>query len=113
MAKIYAPNKQYNGISAGVMFVNGVGETSDPHLIKWFQEKGYKVVEGAQEEEQPVNQLEQEEEKGEESKQEDDLREQPPVKGGRKNGKRGKVRKTEADTRDSGERGRQFAEFST
>lgn len=113
MAKIYAPNKQYTGISASVRFVNGVGETSDPRLIKWFQERGYKVVEGAQEEEQPVKQLEQEEEKGEESKQEDDREEQPPVKGGRKNGKRGKVRKTEAGTGDSGERGRQFVEFPT
>lgn len=80
MAKIYAPNKQYTGISASVMFVNGVGETSDPHLIKWFRERGYKVVEDAQEEKQPVG-------------------EQPPVKGGRKNGK---VGKTEAGSGDSG-----------
>lgn len=99
MAKIYAPNKQYTGISASVMFVNGVGETSDPHLIKWFRERGYKVVEDAQEEEQPVNQPEQEVEKEEESKQEDDQGEQPPVKGGRKNGK---VGKTEAGSGDSG-----------
>ena len=43
MAKIFAPNKKYNGISAGVKFVNGVGETNDPRLIKWFKSKGYKV----------------------------------------------------------------------
>lgn len=116
MAKIFAPNNQYTGISASVRFVNGVGETSDPHLIKWFQERGYKVVEDAQEEEQSVNQFEQEVEKEEavnqseqeveeeeEFQQEDDQGEQPPKKGGRKGGKRGKARKTEADTRDSGE----------
>lgn len=43
MAKIYAPNKQYTGVSAGVTFVNGVGETSDPHLLEWFREHGYTV----------------------------------------------------------------------
>lgn len=43
MAKIYAPNKRYCGVSAGVEFVNGVGETDDPRLIKWFKSKGYKV----------------------------------------------------------------------
>lgn len=45
MAKVIAPNKQYNGISAGVNFKEGVGETSDPHLIKWFKAKGYAVEE--------------------------------------------------------------------
>lgn len=43
MAKIYAPNKQYTGISAGVPFVNGAGETDDPHLIDWFKAHGYEV----------------------------------------------------------------------
>lgn len=43
MAKVYAPNKQYTGLSASVMFVNGVGETADPHLIAWFESKGYRV----------------------------------------------------------------------
>lgn len=43
MAKIYAPNPRYSGISASVKFVNGVGETDDPRLIKWFKSKGYKV----------------------------------------------------------------------
>lgn len=43
MAKIHAPNKQYCGVSASVTFVNGVGETADPHLIEWFKSKGYKV----------------------------------------------------------------------
>ena len=50
MAKIYAPNKQYTGVSASVTFVNGVGETSDPHLIQWFREHGYTVEEEEKEE---------------------------------------------------------------
>lgn len=43
MARIYSPNKQYNGISATVDFTQGVGECADPHLIEWFKEKGYTV----------------------------------------------------------------------
>lgn len=45
MAKIYAPNPRYSGVSASVKFVNGVGETNDPRLIKWFKSKGYRVEE--------------------------------------------------------------------
>lgn len=41
--KIYAPVKDANGLYASVMFVNGVGETDNPTLIKWFKEHGYKV----------------------------------------------------------------------
>ena len=36
MAKIYAPNKEYTGMSASVSFCNGVGETDTPHIIEWF-----------------------------------------------------------------------------
>lgn len=43
MAKIICPNKQYNGVSASVTFVNGVGETEDIRLIEWFKSKGYEV----------------------------------------------------------------------
>lgn len=43
MARVIAPNKEYNNISAGVRFVNGVGECADPYLLSWFREKGYKV----------------------------------------------------------------------
>ena len=39
--KIYAPVKDANGIYASVRFVNGVGETDDPHLIEWFRSRGY------------------------------------------------------------------------
>ena len=43
--KIYAPNENYAGSSAGVTFVNGVGETDNPYLIDWFKERGYRVDE--------------------------------------------------------------------
>lgn len=46
MAKIHAPNKEYTGVSASVSFVKGVGETDNKHLIQWFKEHGYEVVEG-------------------------------------------------------------------
>ena len=49
MATIICPNKQYNGISASVLFTNGAGQTDDPNLIKWFKSHGYKVEEGKQE----------------------------------------------------------------
>lgn len=54
MAKVTAPNQQYNGLSATVMFVNGVGETDNQHLLDWFESRGYTVVytEPEQEEEQ-------------------------------------------------------------
>lgn len=39
--KIYAPVKDANGIYASVLFVNGVGETDNPTLIKWFENHGY------------------------------------------------------------------------
>ena len=45
MAKIYAPNKEYTGISAGVAFTDGVGETDKTHLIEWFKAHGYEVEE--------------------------------------------------------------------
>lgn len=41
--KIYAPVKDANGVYASVRFVNGVGETDNPHLIAWFRSHGYKV----------------------------------------------------------------------
>lgn len=49
MAKIYCNNNQYNGISAGVNFVNGVGITNDSHLISWFIENGYTIIEDLRE----------------------------------------------------------------
>ena len=43
VAKVICPNREYNGISATVAFVNGVGETENPRLLDWFREKGYRV----------------------------------------------------------------------
>lgn len=45
MAKIYAVNTNFKGISASVNFENGVGVTNDPYLISWFIEQGYMVEE--------------------------------------------------------------------
>lgn len=45
MAKIYAKNKGYNGVSASVPFVDGVGETNDKYLIEWFKNHDYEVDE--------------------------------------------------------------------
>lgn len=41
--KIYAPVKNATGTWATVRFVNGVGETDDLRLIKWFESHGYKI----------------------------------------------------------------------
>lgn len=43
MAKVSAPNTQYTGLSASVMFLNGIGETDNENLLQWFEEKGYLV----------------------------------------------------------------------
>lgn len=53
MAKIIAPNRDYNGESATVVFVDGIGQTDDPWLISWFKSSGYEV-EGAKPEEEPA-----------------------------------------------------------
>lgn len=54
MAQIIAPNKDYNGESASVTFVKGVGETSDAYLLEWFKEHGYTVIDDEAAEVQPV-----------------------------------------------------------
>lgn len=45
MAKIYAPNEAYTGVTATVAFANGVGQVDDSneHLITMFTEWGYRV----------------------------------------------------------------------
>lgn len=45
MARIIAPNKQYAGVSAGVPFTGGEGNTDNEYLIKWFRDHGYEVTE--------------------------------------------------------------------
>jgi hypothetical protein len=54
MARIIAPNKSYDGVSASVKFSNGVGETNDPHLIDWFKEHGYTVKDEAKQSGNPT-----------------------------------------------------------
>jgi len=69
MARVLSPNKQYDGISAGVSFVKGIGETTDPHLIKWFKNHGYEVQEPEAPVDPPIDEeeIENEEGKGAES----------------------------------------------
>ena len=43
MARIYAPNKEYDGVSASIEFSKGIGECSDPYLLDWFRKHGYTV----------------------------------------------------------------------
>lgn len=42
--KIYAPVKDFNGLRNNVRFVNGIGETDNQSLLKWFESHGYKVA---------------------------------------------------------------------
>lgn len=50
MAKVKAPNPQYNGLSANVQFINGVGETDDPKRLDWFRAHGYEVEDAPEKE---------------------------------------------------------------
>ena len=43
--KIYTPVPNFTGTVVTVRFVNGVGETDNPRLIKWFKEHGYRLEE--------------------------------------------------------------------
>lgn len=43
MPKVYAPNTEYTGVSAGVYFVNGVGETEDERALLYFRDAGYRI----------------------------------------------------------------------
>lgn len=60
MAKVYAPNKDYTGVTASVPFTNGAGETTDPHLLAWFEERGYDVEEEQEEQEEQEEEKEKE-----------------------------------------------------
>lgn len=52
--KIYAPNKQANGVYASVLFVDGVGETDNPRLIEWFRSHGYTIEKSVEIREVPI-----------------------------------------------------------
>lgn len=43
MPKIYAPNRDYTGHSAGVAFAAGVGETDDPAALAYLARAGYGI----------------------------------------------------------------------
>ena len=45
VAKIKAPNKQYEGEVGGVKFIGGMATTTDEHMVKWFSGHGYEVIE--------------------------------------------------------------------
>lgn len=51
--EILAPNKNYNGVTATIPFISGVGFTDDGHLIKWFKENGYEVQDEPEKVEKP------------------------------------------------------------
>lgn len=52
MAVIKSPNQEYTGTSAGVYFVNGVGNTDNENLIEWFRDRGYEVEEDSEDSEE-------------------------------------------------------------
>lgn len=45
MTKIYAPNRQANGVAAGVQFKDGVAETDDHRALAYFARAGYGIGE--------------------------------------------------------------------
>lgn len=45
MVKVYAPNRAYNGISAGVVFTDGVGETDSAAALAYFRRARYGIGE--------------------------------------------------------------------
>lgn len=47
MADIVSQNAQYDGVTIGVQFTNGRGQTDDAKKIEWFQEHGYTVENNA------------------------------------------------------------------
>lgn len=42
---VKSPVEGYGGISAGVQFKDGVGETDNKNVADWFKSKGYEVTE--------------------------------------------------------------------
>lgn len=44
MVTVRAPNHSHNGISAGVRFTAGVGETNNPAALAYFRRAGYEVL---------------------------------------------------------------------
>jgi protein-tyrosine-phosphatase len=44
---VKSPVDNYKGVSAGVQFSGGVGETDNDNTAEWFRRKGYEVTENA------------------------------------------------------------------
>ena len=81
MAKIYAPNTEYTGLSASIVFINGVAECDNPNLIEWFRKKGYRIDE--EQPEEVIFEDEGEPEKQSEEQPEEQPEEPEPAKRGR------------------------------
>lgn len=43
---VRSPNKTHNGLTAGVQFTNGFGETDRPAALAYFRRAGYTVTAG-------------------------------------------------------------------
>ena len=46
MAEVRTPVEGFTGISAGVNFTDGVGETDDAAALAYFRTAGYEVADG-------------------------------------------------------------------
>lgn len=46
--KVHTPVKGFTGKVAGVAFADGVGETTDPAALAYFERHGYKIDTGAE-----------------------------------------------------------------
>ena len=64
MAKIYSPNKEFNGDVANVVFINGYGESDSPYLIEYFKKHGYVI----KEDKKPIKKQENKKVKADDSK---------------------------------------------
>jgi len=58
--KILAPNREYSGVTAGLTFVDGVAVADElpEHIVDWFRNNGYEVLEDEEPEEEPEEKLE-------------------------------------------------------
>jgi hypothetical protein len=45
MATVYSPNRKFNGVSVGVTFTDGKGETDDDVALAYFARRGYGIDE--------------------------------------------------------------------
>lgn len=43
--EVKSPNKSFRGVCASVSFLNGIGHTSNEHLVEWFKKHGFEITE--------------------------------------------------------------------